>query len=223
MGVALVALVLGASGGAYAAVQSAPAQISACVHHKGGGLYTARHCARHDRRLTWNAIGPAGSAGPTGPRGAQGQPGQQGTQGQQGPQGQQGLPGSQGSPGPTHAYSVQGSSTSLGPSPGNIVTLNLPTGAYLVNAKLYISAANVGAYNWTAHCTLADGPDSDSSQAGGSSTALQQSAAPMTLTFTHTATSPDTVTLSCSAGGSGGNVVAADAPVITAVSVGALN
>jgi hypothetical protein len=151
VGVALTALVVGASGGAYAAVQSAPAAISACVRHRGGGLYTARRCARHDLRLTWNATGPTGPTGSAGPQGAAGAAGPQGIQGVHGP---------------THAHSVQGSSTSVGASPGTTVaTLNLPVGSYVVNAKLYIRAENVGSYVWLANCTLSDGSDSDFSQA----------------------------------------------------------
>jgi len=45
MGVALAALFVAASGGAYAAVTSSSGAIVACVHHKGGGLYVARTCA----------------------------------------------------------------------------------------------------------------------------------------------------------------------------------
>jgi hypothetical protein len=51
------------------------------VRHKGGSLYKAKRCARHDKRLSWNAQGPQGApgapgaAGAPGPRGLQGQPG----------------------------------------------------------------------------------------------------------------------------------------------------
>lgn len=67
MAVSLVALVVAASGGAYAAVRSSAPVITACVHDKGGGLYTARRCARHDRRLKWNVTGPPGQPGQPGP------------------------------------------------------------------------------------------------------------------------------------------------------------
>jgi hypothetical protein len=70
----VVALVVAAAGGAYAA-SSGGSTISACVHHKGGGLYSARHCARHDKKLSWNTRGPqgaAGKAGAAGPSGASG-------------------------------------------------------------------------------------------------------------------------------------------------------
>jgi hypothetical protein len=80
-GVALAALVLAASGGAYGAGAGSSAAITACVHHGGGGLYLARKCARRDKRLTWNEIGPTGPRGLPGPQGLQGLQGLQGVQG----------------------------------------------------------------------------------------------------------------------------------------------
>ncbi len=74
MGVALVALVVAASGGAYAAVTASPTQIHACVHHHGGGLYQARKCGHGDSRLVWSVIGPSGPAGPAGGQGPPGSP-----------------------------------------------------------------------------------------------------------------------------------------------------
>ena len=93
MGVALVALVVAASGGAYAAVRSSPSIISACVHHKGGGLYVAHKCARHDGRLRWDVTGPPGRQGAQGVMGLQGPAGQPGGPGIQGGRGIQGPPG----------------------------------------------------------------------------------------------------------------------------------
>lgn len=50
--------------GAYAAVSGgspgSTATITACVHHKGGGLYIARRCAPPNTRLYWNGTGPQG-------------------------------------------------------------------------------------------------------------------------------------------------------------------
>lgn len=65
MGVALIALIAAVSGGAYAATAAKSSKtISACVHHSGGGLYVARKCASHDKRLKWNVTGPRGAQGP---------------------------------------------------------------------------------------------------------------------------------------------------------------
>ena len=58
------------AGGGYA-IASAWGKITACVHKHGGGLYVG-HCARHDTKLHWNAVGPQGPQGLQGPQGAQG-------------------------------------------------------------------------------------------------------------------------------------------------------
>lgn len=66
------AAVLLAGGGAYALASSSDGKITACVKHRGGVLYRARKCQRHDRKISWNKVGregPAGPAGPTGPAG----------------------------------------------------------------------------------------------------------------------------------------------------------
>jgi hypothetical protein len=66
MTVAVLALVVAVSGGAYAAASSSSGTITACVRHKGGALYVAHSCARRDRRLTWNVAGVPGRDGATG-------------------------------------------------------------------------------------------------------------------------------------------------------------
>jgi hypothetical protein len=50
-----------ASAATYMATTSAT--ITVCVHHSGGGLYRAAHCAAHDSKLSWNVQGPRGPAG----------------------------------------------------------------------------------------------------------------------------------------------------------------
>ena len=81
MCVALVALVLAASGGAYAAATGSAGTIAACMRHKGGGLYVAHKCARHDTRLRWSVTGPKGATGTQGPVGPNGPAGATGPQG----------------------------------------------------------------------------------------------------------------------------------------------
>ena len=93
MGVSVAALVLAASGGAYAAVAGSSRTVSACVHHTGGGLYVAHKCARHDKRLQWAVTGPQGRAGKNGATGQPGQPGQPGPTGPIGATGLTGPPG----------------------------------------------------------------------------------------------------------------------------------
>ena len=87
LGVSLAALVLAASGGAYAATSGSSGSIVACVHHKGAGLYMARKCATHDKRLRWGVAGPTGPTGPAGKDGSNGLGGPTGETGPPGPSG----------------------------------------------------------------------------------------------------------------------------------------
>ena len=75
MGIALAALVIAASAGAYASATASSNSIHACIKQRGGVLYVARQCASHDRKLRWSVTGPPGQRGETGPRGLQGPPG----------------------------------------------------------------------------------------------------------------------------------------------------
>jgi membrane-associated phospholipid phosphatase len=73
MGVALVALVVACTGGAYAAgTKTGSGAIVACVHHKGGGMYVAKRCTKHDKKLRWSVRGPQGVPGASGAPGAAG-------------------------------------------------------------------------------------------------------------------------------------------------------
>ncbi|MDQ6818926.1 MAG: hypothetical protein M3076_01080 [Actinomycetota bacterium] len=76
LGGALTALLL--AGGGYAIASGATGTINACVHKHGGGLYVG-HCARHDRKLRWNTVGPHGPPGSPGQAGQPGQPGPAGS------------------------------------------------------------------------------------------------------------------------------------------------
>ncbi len=64
-------LVLSAGGG-YALASASSQTIHACVHRHGGGVYIAKRCARHDRKINWNRVGPTGARGATGATGATG-------------------------------------------------------------------------------------------------------------------------------------------------------
>lgn len=81
LGVAVLVLT---GGGAYALGSSlSGGTITVCVTHKGGALYKAKSCKKHDKKLSWNkqgrpgatgATGATGPAGPTGPQGPAGPP-----------------------------------------------------------------------------------------------------------------------------------------------------
>jgi hypothetical protein len=151
LGVAVLALVLVAAGGAYAAVRTSTKTISVCVHHSAGGLYRARRCAAHDRRVSWNAGGRRGAVGATGAQGPAGAQGQPGTPGQPGGKGD---PGDTGPRGPSDAYfNTSPGATGIG---AQSVTVAVPAGDYAASALARVS----GTYANPAlgECTLyADG------------------------------------------------------------------
>jgi hypothetical protein len=78
----VIAVVIAAAGWANAA--GTGGTITVCVHHKGGGLYEGKRCARHDMKLSWNTQGPAGAPGPRGSMGPAGTNGTNGTNGANG-------------------------------------------------------------------------------------------------------------------------------------------
>jgi hypothetical protein len=88
----IIALVVAAAGGAYAAT-SGGGKISVCVSKSGGGLYKAKHCASGDSKLSWNVTGPKGKTGPAGPSGSRGASGPTGPTGSTGGTGPTGPPG----------------------------------------------------------------------------------------------------------------------------------
>ena len=94
-GLVIAVMAAASIGGGYALAADSPGPVHACAHHRGGGLYVAKKCQRHDRQLTWSVTGPAGQQGP------QGLQGLQGPRGFPGAQGSPGTPGAQGLPGPT--------------------------------------------------------------------------------------------------------------------------
>jgi len=53
MGVAIVALVIAGTSGAYASVTASNKLIHACIHHRGKGLYFAKRCQSRDHALIW--------------------------------------------------------------------------------------------------------------------------------------------------------------------------
>jgi hypothetical protein len=105
--------------------------------------------------VSWNAQGPQGVPG------QQGAPGQKGAQGQQGLQGVQGMTGQQGPAGPSHGYSTGFTSsnpvtlTSAGES-HTLMTLSVPTGSYIVIARLQgLTGSDGGGNDFRYDCVLA--------------------------------------------------------------------
>lgn len=125
-------------------------------------------------------IGPAGSQGPVGPMGPQGPTGLAGAAGPQGPQGPQGLPGPRGTDGAQGPVGPQGPAGRDGEGsrayfaqlrgPFNlsetpVLTLDLPPGNYVIQAKAETRAEGSVATGWTTVCGLnANGVSIDSVQ-----------------------------------------------------------
>lgn len=109
--IAIVAVLAGASGGyALAAGSSA---ITACVSHKGGTLYQAKKCKKHDHKISWSQAGP------------QGPPGQQGSQGVQGIRGE---PGAAGPAGPASTVVEDSSGVQIANGNTGSATASCPSG-----------------------------------------------------------------------------------------------
>jgi hypothetical protein len=174
-GVALAALTVAVSGGAYAAATGSPRAIVACVHHQGGGLYVARRCGRKDRSLKWSVTGPAGPAGATGVTGPAG------------------PAGATGPTGPSNAFSVSSSFVGLPGGPATLASLALAPGAYAVTAKTVI--ADDSAESVYVFCDVLAGATTEDTSATmvGTNSARQTVA----LAFTGTFNSPTTVVLTC--------------------------
>ena len=85
--VSVIALVVAASGSAYAVGRSTGGTITACQNKKTGVLAVKKKCAKAEATVSWAAVGPLGPQGPNGPQGSQGPQGPQGALGAQGKDG----------------------------------------------------------------------------------------------------------------------------------------
>jgi hypothetical protein len=75
LGLALLALLAAAAGAAFARIPDADGTIHGCRNTTTGVLRvigSRGHCRDNERRLDWNARGPAGPVGPAGPQGEPG-------------------------------------------------------------------------------------------------------------------------------------------------------
>jgi hypothetical protein len=159
MALGVVAVILAAGGGAYAAT-SGGGTITACVDQHTGGLYRAHHCARRDKKLSWNAHGLSGARGPAGLKGdtgAQGVKGDTGAQGLKGDTGAQGVKGDTGSTGLANVSRQQSALFLVGA--GATVTGNVPC----LGQKVLGGGVDASGFNSAVHASF---PDSTSSWSG---------------------------------------------------------
>ena len=140
----LVALVVAASGAAYAAIPSADGVIHGCYNASSNPSGQLRvidaeagaKCGKNEKVLDFNQRGPKGDTGPQGPQGVQG------PQGDQGPKGDTGATGPAGPAGPAGGVSDAYIAAHTGyvgvPSDlhlHEVLTLSLPAGSYVLMAK----------------------------------------------------------------------------------------
>jgi hypothetical protein len=115
------------------------ARIYACVNKKNDAMRLAtagQSCSKGWKKISWNAVGPAGADGAVG---AQGEAGPSGAPGAQGPRGLQGEPGPTG--GPTGPVGPAGLPGPVGPTG--------PAGADGADGADGLGAADVLSYRYT--------------------------------------------------------------------------
>jgi hypothetical protein len=204
-----------ASGGAYALASSSGATITVCVSHKTGTLYTAKQCARDDKKLSWNQREPQGPQRANGP------------QGPQGPQGLQGLPGAPGQPGPVgpsnaFATSTQNSVTLVAGTFTPVLSETVPAGNYVITATANLQ--NTVGFERTVNCLLSDPSgviaNSENVNLAPSGGGGDRQAVPVEATASVTSTA--IVRLHCAFSASTGDVLVSSAALIL-TQVGAIN
>jgi len=137
---AALALAAAAAGGAWAA-SSGGKTITVCVKKKGGALYKAKKCAKHDSKLSWNKVGPAGAAGKNGTNGTNG------------------LPAVAYYAADSHQYEFTPATSDYEP----ILRLSLPAGDYSITGNVGVEAADIGdaSATYQIECEMVDGSNSE--------------------------------------------------------------
>ena len=157
------------------------------------------------------ADGSDGADGADGAQGPQGLPGADGADGAQGPQGPPGADGAQGAVGPrgpSDAYWTTLASLGVPNSSGQITSLSLGAGSYVVFAKAWFQNAGLGSA--LVSCTLTSGVTLDridlTTGVGSSTTA--------SLVAAQTLAATGSVALNCSDGGGTADVTARDVRIL---------
>ena len=160
----------------YASTAQKGGKITVCVKKSGGALYSAKTCAKGDKKLSWNKQGVAGPAGPAGPAGA------------------------------VAGYSVAQTGTLTINSnhhvQNTVITTQLPAGSYIVNSKVVAIASDDTDDSFAnVECRLGNGTTTDVSKwLENLDQVVFVFAANTTLsnTVAVSSTRPITITLSCS-------------------------
>ena len=208
IGVAIVAVVLSATGLAVAAIPDSNGVIHSCYSKSNGSLRVVKgtKCRKGEKKLKWNQ---QGETGPPGPRGAPGAAG---------------PPGAAGTPGAAAGFAASTTGVETTVSPGaDILQLNLPAGQYIVQTTMSVQNTSPSSTSSITECTLSGGTGSDDSKLGllgPSSTPENQGS--MALSMATTLSSPGTVTLHCTGEGGTGETFLNTAH-LDAVQLGALS
>lgn len=204
--VAFLALLVALGGGAYAAVNSGGGGAVYTCYLKGHGdlrvVSAKAKCSKNEKALVLNRQGVPGAAGSTGASGPQG------AKGDTGPRG------------PSAAFSVRNPSQVLTFTSLPVASLDLAAGSYVISTTLWVRGLEAGSFASGLICSLVAAGDSDSSQVQVYSENGLAGIVPVSLSLTHSGTSPFTATLSCSKVGSA-TVTALDTE-LTAIEVGSL-
>lgn len=134
--IAAIALLVAASGSAYAVGRSGTGTIAACQNKKTGVLAVKKKCSPNETPISWSAVGPQGPQGGTGLAGPQGPTGERGLEGAVGPEGPAGT---------ARAYASVAWSGSLDTDRSRgIVAVSKPgTGLYCVDVSSAIDVSSV--------------------------------------------------------------------------------
>jgi hypothetical protein len=204
------------SGAAYASIPDSGGVIHGCYGNASGALFLATSpsntCHPGLTPLAWSQTGPQG------PQGIQGVKGVDGTNGIDGTNGSDGAPGA---PGPTGAAGVSDAyiarqSGSVDSSGGKqILSLSVPSGSYVVMAK--IDGTDEDQDYQTTTCTLSTG-DQTAMRLNSSAFSEVDDIGALSLEDAATFTGTTTVTLNCT----GYKTVIADG-VLTILRVGTLH
>lgn len=169
--------VLGSVAIATGAIPGADGVIDGCYTKSTGALRVIDTegsipvtCKTSEAALSWNQKGPTGPAGPAGPPGPKGDPclssdpscvGPAGPQGETGPAGPQGEPGSVATSEVFFVNDLSGSA--LGPgSGGHQVSMTLPAGSYVIEARAKLDNFGNDSDGAGAFCAMAGGETGNS-------------------------------------------------------------
>ena len=180
-------------------------------------------CLALEQPVQWNQTGPQGPQGVQGVPGPQGETGPEGPRGLTGPEGPRGPAGPKGDPGFSDAYTgVQANRINVNGSLVPIVSVNVPAGAYMIQAKASVLLSDdTESVGW---CELLENGarGADTSWWGFTDDPFEKTTVPLMTAASYA--QPTTITLTCTkAANEMFNDVNVEAGKIIATRVGAVH